>query len=575
MGIGLLTAPQRVYATEVPDTSTGTDSTTGADSSTETDSSTGTDNSTEKEEIVYTQVQVSKDKTYTKSLKDKAPTLTMDEMKLGFNSKGKVKVTWENSYESPSGNKVTCEVQMADNSKFKNAKKFTTKNTYINIARSKFGKNGGTMYFRVRFYDTFNGKKVYSAWSEVKDYNFVKINKKNFPGMYELLKKGGCAYEMESNSYVTQVYDTNKDGWLDPKEIFNISNIENRQQYENHQPLPMIQVSSLEGIKYFKALQSICLAQYSGTKADFSKNQQLFNIDIYGLTSKSIQVISPTARTVSVEPTYSNKGFEKMDLSKCKNAQTIYVYVSKNTHTLKLPTYKKNLRFLSISDYNVATLDFNSYVNLEQIYLYECDLTKLNINKCKNLHYLYFYYCHKISGIDVRANKNLRGIDAAYCDKLTKSKIVAPVNTKVTEDQGKWFMQTEEYKKDGDRVNSIGNRLNIKGYLPRLEAVKMTSKGQVQLSWMAGIPYMQDAKVTYEVQMADNPQFKKAKKFTSNKKSLTINKNKFGKNGGTYYFRVRLCDSSTGVKNYTGWSGTEVYTCVKSIRRISRACTTF
>ena len=135
-------------------------------------------------------------------------------------------------------------------------------------------------------------------------------------------------------------------------------------------------------------------------------------------------------------------------MSRCDKATEIFAYGEHKTKTLKLPKAKNNLRVLSIAEVSVKTLNLNKYKNLQQVYIYNSDVSKLKINKCKDLRYLYFYFTYKIKNVDVKACKKLRGMDICSTPSLATSKVKAPAKTKITRNQGKWWYKTKAYKND-------------------------------------------------------------------------------------------------------------------------------
>jgi len=510
------------------------------------------------EEVKYTQVENYKDSNYKESLKEYAPVIKGSDMDFSLNSKGKTKLQWENTYYNTDA-KITYEIQVADNAKFKKAKKFTTKKTTLSISKSNFGKNGGTIYMRVRFYDTWTGKKVYSSWSETKELNFVKINKKNFPGMYKLLKNGGRNWNFMTGEITTEIYDSNKDGWLDPKEIYALTSLHNRGHVANK---PLTQVSSFAGVEYLKNLQHIYLDQYSGTKVDLSENESIDTVDVRGITKSSIKVIAPDASDIYIE----GSALQKVDLSKCKAATYVYVWSDgRNISTLKLPSEKKNLREIRLKGYNAATLNLNTYKNLQEVICTYSNFSQLSMNKCTNLKFLTIGWCDNVSNVDLGANKKIKAVCVKRCANLTTSKVAVgnPSCEFYTQDVGYSYAKSyEKYNKEESNYRSR-SAININAHFTDAE---INSKGKIKLTW--SVPLLElvnkdGAKIRYQVQVADNIKFKNAKSFTSKKMSVTFSKSKLGKNGGIFYFRVRLYDTLDGKKVYSPWSETKQYTFVK------------
>lgn len=360
-------------------------------------------------------------------------------------------ITWKDysKVNAGTGYALTYVLECADNEKFENAQSWETEKTSMTLEKSVFGKNGGTFYFRIktRAKDS-TGTVVDSQWSEIKTANLYAINKKNFPGIYKLLKKGGKASTIDGVKDIT--YDTNGDGWLDEAEIQDVLQIStvNITKKKNgvYHSQPYLKLSSLKGIELLTNVSTISLAHYSGKKIDVSKNK-IHSLWVSGITAKKITVKAPTAKDIHIESIYTSK-LQKMDLSACKNAVMIDAYGSKRTKNVKLPKAKKNLKVLSVSDATFGTLNVNKYKNLQQLYIYNSNVKKLKINKCKELRYLYFYYVDKIKSVNTKANKKLRGIDIYATPTLTKSNVKYGKKTKATWGKGKWWYSTKAYKKD-------------------------------------------------------------------------------------------------------------------------------
>lgn len=369
---------------------------------------------------------------------------------------GKSKITWTEGYYSPDDNiTITYDFQIAKNADFTEAETFQTTKASITLKKSQFGKNGGVFYIRARA--NYNDIQ-FSDWSETKELTYIKINKTNFPGLYTLLKNGGkkSSYNEKTNEWSTEkvIYDTNSDSWLDPNEIENMWGLftitESYQKNGKCYTKAATKVSNLEGVNYLKHLSTVSLEHYSGQKIDLSDNPNIYNVNVRGITSTQITVISPTAKTIDVEADYRNKNFTKINLLKCPNAVDITAYGYNGTPNLTLPKVKTELRQLSISDLGMKTLDLNSYPNLQLLYIYNSDITKLKINKCTDLRYLYFWHCEKLKSLDIRKNKELTGLSVYKSPGLTTKTIKGYKNVKkstINTKDGKWWYGTDEYNK--------------------------------------------------------------------------------------------------------------------------------
>lgn len=354
---------------------------------------------------------------------------------------------------------VSYELQSGKDDTFTDVTTWKTSDTSYFIPKSFFGKNGGTYYARVRVHATTkDGTHMVSNWSETKKYSIVAINKTNFPGLYKLLKNGGSRYESDgaSGSVLKKIkYDTNKDGWLDTKEIFSLTNLDtvniDTKKNGTYTITPSCKVTSFEGVEYLEQLSWIHLAHFSGTSIDLSKNKSVTYVFLNGVCSTHITVNAPTAKEVCIQ-TADQAKMLKIDLSKCDKAIDITAYGQNETKKLILPTETKHLKILSISDMKMKTLDVNDYSNLKQLYIYRTSLKKISVNKCVNLHYLYLFCCEDIHSLDLSRNKKLKGIDLYNTDCLMTSNVKKNKSTKLTREKGKWWYETESYRKEMENL---------------------------------------------------------------------------------------------------------------------------
>ena len=380
-------------------------------------------------------------------------TLPSPILTLGINSPGENITTIYWGFDTSDGyiyGVKHAQVEYSASAKFKDAKKVKVANTAssYDLSHKKIKKFNGKLYVRVReLYVTNSGTEVYGPWSNSLCIELVKISKKNFPGLYKTLKSGTYDTYVSQNgsdsTLKTFYYDRNQDGWLDADEISAIASLTVSDS-----------ISNLKGIEHLTSLMGICLSKFTGTKADFSQNLNLSNITIERQDSQKLTVISPTARHVSILGYYTPYDKPKeLDFSACDSVVDLTAYACQSTlTTLKLPKEKSNLRILSIDKLKCNTLDLNAYKNLEQLYVYSSDLSSIKVKKCKELRYFYLFYCSTIKSVDLSANTKLRGADFYHNDKLTVSNVKAPKKAKITSNTGKWWYQTDSYKKDMERI---------------------------------------------------------------------------------------------------------------------------
>lgn len=351
----------------------------------------------------------------------------------------------------PGVESIGYEVEIAKKADFANAQTIhADKDTWnATIPRKQFGAEGGKLYARVRFAATMeNGETEYGKWSDVKELVFVKISKKNFPGMYKTLKQGDGEHYSDAewkkliNGQPAKAqkyqYDKNKDGWLDQEEIDWLYSLDTKDT----------KVSSLQGIEYFTHLSSISLAQFSGTKIDLTKNKVSY-VNVRGITSKKIKVIAPEAKSVFIEADYWKNQLSEIDVSSCDSVEKLNVEnwnpVVKN---IKLPKEKKKITELSIRGFCGSTLNVNAYTKLVELSILGCKNSKIKLDKCKQLKYLYFYACSNIRSLDLTKNTKLKYVDFYGCSKISLNAVKRPKNTKATTGKGCYWWSTKAYRKD-------------------------------------------------------------------------------------------------------------------------------
>lgn len=370
-----------------------------------------------------------------------------------LDAEGNTTITWFSSASQPADSNVTVayEIEVAKDKKFTTAKQYSAVNNTLTLNKKEFGTNGGKFYARVRTVVNMTGENASttsSPWSEPKEMVFVKINKTNFPGMYKVLKNGG---KYNSESGVKKItYDQNKDSWLDPAEVADISILGTMDTYKKkngkNKLTKATNISSFSGIEYLTNVSTVSVDRYSGKKADLSKCNAYY-VNIEGVSAKQITVNVPNAEIISIQSDEKTK-ITKIDVSKCKNVVDLLVYGNKGTKTLKLPKNKDKLKVLSLSEYGFKSINLNGYTNLQQVYFYQCDMKSVKVNKCKDLRYIYFYYCEKIKSLNLKSNKKLRGADFYQSPGLTKTTVKRPKNGKYTWNKGKWWYSTKKYKND-------------------------------------------------------------------------------------------------------------------------------
>ncbi len=356
--------------------------------------------------------------------------------------------------------RFTYDVELADNLQFTDAKLYSTNATELTIEQSAFGEHGGRFYVRVRgiLHTTEESETTtIGDWSAPKEMIFVKVDKTNFPGMYQVIKNGGVKINFMTGDVEKIIYDKNGDDWLDPAEVAQVYEIAtsdiSKQVNGKYKLKKATSISGFKGVEYFPRLYNIRVMRYSGKKADLS-NCTAKNVELRRHTSKKLTMIAPNAKTIRViEPLKANP---RIDLAKCSSAVSIEVQAEnsskKGTKRLKLPKEKKNLKVLDLCEVHVKSLNLNAYTNLQKLYLYRCNTKKLKVNKCKGLRYLFICQCKKIKSLNLKSNKQIIGADFYQTAGLTKRAVKKSNRGKYTWNKGTWWEETSAYK---NWINSL------------------------------------------------------------------------------------------------------------------------
>ena len=366
------------------------------------------------------------------------------------------------------------------------------------IPVSILGKNGGKLYARIRAYGKVKtiegilssdeptnirvGDVVYGNYQNLtcwggwyiqtnyeekmeRDYcEYVKITKDNWGGMYSLIKSG--YYYCDSNG-VKSYYDPNRDGWLDPSEIFNIHTIFNYKygkspSTHNYELLfktntYQCKISDLDGLQFLPWVSAIQIRDYTAKKLDLSQYGHIRSVSIRELWQSKLQLIAPYAKEISIESetggSWNKAKLSSVDVSKCSAVVHLtlggsyYKYI-----TAKLPASAQNLRWISLSYSKDGTVNLNKYKNLNLAYFYANKFTKCKMEQCTKLDYVYFYCSDQIASVNLKNAKSLKGVDIYACKKLTSSGVQTVKKTKITKNKGRWWETSKSFKKIVDNI---------------------------------------------------------------------------------------------------------------------------
>lgn len=369
------------------------------------------------------------------------------------------------------------------------------------IPVSVLGQNGGKLYARIRAFGTIKtiesvfdhgepatvqvGDVVYSSYQDLncwygyticsnyeedmsRDHcEYVKINKTNFGGMYALIKDGFYYCDPKGKK---SFYDKNRDGWLDPSEIKEISTLSNYSYkkyasgYEVLWGTEMYQckISDLKGLKYLPWVSYIDIRDYTGTKLDLTDYPHIRTVSMCEFWKSKFQLIAPDVREIKIESetggSWKKAKLSSVDVSKCNAVVKLTLGGSYFRYiTTTLPASADALRWIALSYNKTKTINLNKYKNLNMAYFYADKCTKCAMDQCTKLNYVYFYCMDNIRSVDLKKAKSLKAVDIYNCKNLKNSAVKTVKGTKKTVNKGRWWESTDTWRK---LAESVYNSMN-------------------------------------------------------------------------------------------------------------------
>ena len=261
----------------------------------------------------------------------------------------------------------------------------------------------------------------------------VKIDKTNFP-------------DSVFRTYVSEHFDTNKDGQLSATEISSATYLSMGE---------VKTLTSLKGIEYLTSLTYLNFSKSKVSSIDLSKNTALTSISC---TYNKLTKLNVTANTKLTSLDCSNNSLTSLNVS--KNTELTSLYCSYNKITSLDVSKNTKLRYFSCSNNQIKSIDVSkntelSYLSCSSNQISSLDVTKrtlltsldcggnklssLNVTKNTELYSLYcgsnnltsidvskntkleYFSCYnnKIKSLDISKNTKLRHLDCASC-QLTK-----------------------------------------------------------------------------------------------------------------------------------------------------------
>lgn len=222
----------------------------------------------------------------------------------------------------------------------------------------------------------------------------VAINEANFP-------------DENFRQYVKDNFDTNKDDTLSADEIAAVQNIDVTGQ----------SITSLKGIAYFTALESLDCSETKLTALDTSHNTKLVRLECSGIpTLPSLNVSKNTElkylncreNALAALDLTNNLKLEKLS---CGGNEFTTLDLSKNT----------SLKYFGFVNSKLSSLDLTNNTNLEDLYLFVNNLSAIDVSKNTKLKILHLYENQLIT-LDTSKNNNLTELKV-HNNPLTSMKL--------------------------------------------------------------------------------------------------------------------------------------------------------
>ena len=196
-------------------------------------------------------------------------------------------------------------------------------------------------------------------------------------------------------AYVSNTFDTNKNGTLDSDEILVARNIY----------CDKMGIKTLKGIEYLAELRGVYASFNELTELDLSKNPEITGVWV------------------------SNNNFTKLDFSaNAKTLEWVYCFDNNSLKTLNLNGCKK-LSYLECSECNLGKLDVSQFPELEHLICASCGLSSLDLSKNTKLTHLDAFN-NPDNGFDYPLNNKLTKLDLSHNPKMKRLDIWANYDLK-------------------------------------------------------------------------------------------------------------------------------------------------
>lgn len=258
----------------------------------------------------------------------------------------------------------------------------------------------GKYSFKVRAYVKEDGKAVKGAYSKAKSITLTLSSNVSVQSDVEISKK----YFPDSNfrAYVSENFDTNKNGKLSKEEMQSVKNID----------CSDMNIASLEGIAFFDEL--CCLTCYRNPLAliDVSRNTKLTELycgNNYFLVDEDSYTRDSDLFLLKNLDVSHNKELKRLQ---CVRSEVHSIIFGDNTE----------LEYLNVFDTALSELDLKTLVNLKELLCSNTPLTsldlshnkKLEILNCSNNDCTYYF---RAKSLDLSQNVVLRELS---CNSVTE-----------------------------------------------------------------------------------------------------------------------------------------------------------
>lgn len=193
-------------------------------------------------------------------------------------------------------------------------------------------------------------------------------------------------------------FDADQDGILSVEEARAVKEINVSEWHKVYK-----KIETLAGIEYFTSITSLKCYGNDLTSLDVSKNTELTELNV---ATNSLAALDVTHNTKLVALSFGRNVIDQIDLSKCPDLENLQFYESDYFTSLDVSNNPKIKEIVARVCPKLTTLEFGNNPKLENLYCYECNLTKLDVTKCPALKIV---YCYKnlLTTIDVTKNKAL------------------------------------------------------------------------------------------------------------------------------------------------------------------------